>query len=282
MTTGIDFIGVGAQKSGTSWAYTCLYEHPEVCAPVKEIHFFSRPRWSEGKEWYESHFRKCKEGELAGEFSTSYLYSKEAPLRIHALYPNVKLIAILRNPVTRAYSQYRNAIKAGEISESVRFEEFSKTEESVFAQGLYAEQLERYLKLFPREQILILIYEDIRKDPVKFMERIYGFLGIDTTYVASMVYDEINVARTPKLVPIDRIMHHTAEFLRKVGFDTFVHLIRKTGLPDMVRSLNTKEGKPKGEAEPYDHAVLAKYFVEDVKKLSQLIGRNMNTEWNIT
>ncbi|MCR4285481.1 MAG: sulfotransferase, partial [Candidatus Kaiserbacteria bacterium] len=69
----INFIGLGAQKSGTSWAYTCLYEHPEVCIPVKEIHFFSRPRYAEGKEWYEAHFKKCAEGKLRGEWSTSYL-----------------------------------------------------------------------------------------------------------------------------------------------------------------------------------------------------------------
>ncbi len=115
----VDFIGVGAQKSGTSWAYACLYEHPEICAPVKEIHFFSRPRYEEGKEWYEGHFKKCEEGLLRGEFSTSYLYSEESPERIHACYPNAKLIAILRNPIDRAYSQYRNTIKAGDISEAV-------------------------------------------------------------------------------------------------------------------------------------------------------------------
>jgi hypothetical protein len=69
----INFIGIGAQKSGTSWAYTCLYDHPEVCAPIKEIHFFSRPRFSQGKEWYERHFGSCGEGKLRGEFSTSYL-----------------------------------------------------------------------------------------------------------------------------------------------------------------------------------------------------------------
>ncbi len=277
----IDFIGVGAQKSGTSWAYTCLYDHPEVCAPIKEIHFFSRPRWSEGKEWYERHFGACGEGKLTGEFSTSYLYSKEAPGRIHSLYPDVKLIAILRNPIDRAYSQYRNAIKAGEIEESVPFEQFMKDEPSTTEQGKYHEQLEQYLKYFKREQMLVLIYEDIRKDPVAFMRTIYSFLGIDATFVSSMVNEEINVARTPKHVFVDRVMHHISEGLRKSGFDKFVHLVRKSGLPDLVRNMNTKPKEKTTHTKSYDRDALRLYFKGDVTKLSTLVGRDMNIEWDI-
>lgn len=277
----IDFIGVGAQKSGTSWAYTCLYDHPEICAPVKEIHFFSRPRFSEGREWYEHHFRSCDEGKKKGEFSTSYLYGEEAPARIHSFYPRVQLIAILRNPIDRAFSQYRNAIKSGEIAEDTPFDRFVESEGSARAQGLYHAQLSRYLALFPREQMLILIYEDIRKDPVAFMKRIYDFLGIDTSFVSSMVYDEINVARTPKRVWLDRLMHHIAEGMRRSRLDRLVHLIRKSGLPDMVRSMNTKPQEKSGHTKTFDRAREQAFYKDDVTKLSAIVGRDMNTEWNI-
>ncbi len=277
----INFIGVGAQKSGTSWAYTCLYEHPEVCAPIKEIHFFSRPRFSEGKGWYEEHFKKCELGKLNGEFSTSYLYSKEAPERIHSLYPEAKLIAILRNPLDRAFSQYRNAIKAGEIAESVSFEEYTAKEESVLAQGLYAGQLERYFARFKKEQVLVLIYEDIRKDPILFMRRIYEFLGVDPTFVSSMVHDEINVARTPKHVFVDRVMHHISELLRRVGFDRFVHLIRRSGIPDLVRSMNTKKSSETRHSKTFDRDKFRAYFRDDVARLSVHVGRDMEREWGI-
>lgn len=277
----INFIGIGAQKSGTSWAYTCLYDHPEVCAPIKEIHFFSRPRWSEGKEWYERHFGACGDGKKRGEFSTSYLFSPEAPERIHSLYPDAKLIAILRNPIDRAFSQYRNAIKAGEIVESTTFEEYQETEASVRLQGRYTEQLARYDARFPKEQLLVLIYEDIRKDPVAFMKRIYEFLGIDASFVSSMVYDEINVARTPRHVFIDRLMHHVSETLRKIGLDRFVHLVRKSGIPDIVRSFNTKPKEKSAHTKSFDRTPLVAYFKDDVRALSERIGRDMNTEWNI-
>jgi len=277
----IDFIGLGAQKSGTSWAYTCLYEHPQVCIPVKEIHFFSRPRYAEGKEWYEAHFKKCKEGALRGEWSTSYLYSAETPERIHACYPNVKLLAILRNPINRGYSQYRNTIRSGEIPKTMTFDEYATQEKSVWEQGRYAEQIERFLKYFPREQMLIMIYEDIKKDPIAFMRRIHEFLGIEPNFVSSMVYDEVNVARTPKVIFVDRFIHHVSEFLRKHGFDRFVHMVRRTGVLNSVRKINTTEDGKRAEKKSFDADAFKAYFVDDVEKLSQIVGRDMRKEWGI-
>lgn len=273
----IDFIGLGAQKSGTSWAYACLYEHPEICAPIKEIHFFSRPRFAKGKEWYEDHFNRCTDGKLKGEFSTSYLYSAETPARIKDYYPQAKLIAILRNPVDRAYSQYRNSIKSGEIPETVSFERFKADEKSVLEQGFYAEQLKRYFDLFPKEQLLVLIYEDIRKDPEAFMRGIYQFLGVNDSFKASMLQSEINIARTPRLVLIDRLMHHSSELLRKAGLDRFVHVVRKAGLPELVRSFNTKK-VPEAH---FDRENLRRLFSKDTTVLSAMLERDLNKEWNI-
>lgn len=274
------FIGIGAQKSGTSWAYACLYDHPQVCAPIKEIHFFSRPRFSEGKEWYESHFKRCDAEKKCGEFSTSYLYSKEAPSRIKEYYPEVRLIAILRNPVTRAYSQYRNAIKAGEIAETVTFESYMESEPSVVEQGRYMEQLDRYRTLFKPEQLLVLIYEDIERNPEEFMKRIYAFLGIDTSFVSSMLHEQINVARTPKRVVVDRIMHHIAESLRKVGLDRLVWIVKKSGITDFIRSLNTKEGKQE-KKKTYDAKALAYYFTDDARLLGTFLSRDLVAEWKL-
>lgn len=276
----VDFIGVGAQKSGTSWAYACLYEHPEICAPIKEIHFFSRDRFSKGLEWYEGHFARCKPHAVCGEFSTSYLYSMDAPLRIHASYPEAKIIAILRNPVTRAISQYGNAIKAGEISETMSFETYMKTEPSVLEQGLYAKQLKRYYSHFDQSHMCIMIYEDIKKDPKTFMQTIYRFLNVDQNFIPSMLGDSINVARIPKHVFIERVMHRCSEFLRKHGLDRLVHMVRQSGIPDRVRSINTKE-KVRKEPE-FDRDFLSSYFKEDVQELSLMLGRDLSNEWRIT
>lgn len=277
----INFIGIGAQKSGTSWVYACLYDHPQICAPIKEIHFFSRPRFAQGKEWYESHFTTCDAAKCIGEFSTSYLYSVEAPERIHAYYPEAKIIAIIRNPVDRAYSQYRNAIKAGEITEMVSFDEYARTELSVLGQGKYAEQLSRYNAYFDAGHMLVLVYEDIAKDPGAFMQRIYSFLGIDTGFVSRMLYAHINVARTPRFIWVDRMMHHIAEFLRRVGFDRVVWFVRLLRIPDIVRMSNTKKQSTETSKDALDYKKLGVYFVDDARLLQKYCGRDMVQEWNL-
>jgi hypothetical protein len=93
-----------------------------------------------------------------------------------------------------------------------------------------------------------------------------------------MLTEEINIARTPKAVIVDRVMHHISEFLRRVGLDKLVHEIRKTGLPDLVRAHNTK----KTEGVIFDREALAASFADDVAKLSTLLGRDLNKEWGIT
>jgi hypothetical protein len=268
---------LGAQKSGTSWVYACLFEHPEICAPVKEIHFFSRPRFANGKDWYEGHFSRCGKEKLKGEFSTSYLYSSEAPERIKSLYPSAKLIAILRDPIDRAVSQYRNSIKAGEIDEVVTFSAFMEKEKSVLEQGLYAKQLGRYFAEFPREQILVLIYEDSKKDPKEFIRSIYRFLGVDEHFLPSMLYHEINVARNPKFIILERIMHKIAEGLRRYGLSRLVHFVRQSGLPDLVRSKNTKRSREV----VIDRDKLKDYFRADVLELSNMLGRDLTSFWKI-
>lgn len=274
----IDFIGIGAQRTGTSWTYACLYEHPQICAPIKEIHFFSRPRYAEGLSWYEAHFKKCVKGQKVGEFSTSYLYSDVAAERIKAAYPDTKIIAILRNPIDRAVSQYGNAVKGGEIPESMPFTEYSKKEESVLKQGLYAEQLARYYDHFPREQVLVLIHEDAKKDPLSFIQSIYAFLGVDSSFVPSMLHDTVNNTRVPKNIALEKNMHVFSEFLRKNGLDQFVHLVRRTGLPDLVRKVNTKAHDERPE---YNRKELVAYFREDARRLSSTIGRDMVKEWDL-
>lgn len=277
--TEVDFIGVGAQKAGTSWVYACLYEHPEICAPVKEIHFFSRPRFEKGKEWYEAHFKNCAAGHTKGEFSTSYLYSSEAPNRIKKCYPDVRLIAILRNPIDRAYSHYRNAIKAGEIAKETSFEQFFCAEESCLKQGLYAEQLKRYLHCFKKEQLLVLIYEDSKKDPETFIRTIYSFLEVTPDFKPTMLHSEVNIARTPRWIVVDGVMHWVAEFLRKTGLDRIVWVIKKSGVTDAIRSINTDDSQQR-ETE-YRTDELRKYYARDVVELGGLINRDMSAEWKI-
>lgn len=275
----IDFIGIGAQKAGTSWIYACLYEHPEICMPFKEINFFSRERnWKKGLVWYKSRFKTCPENKLRGEFSTSYLDSKIAAKRIHDNFPHVKLIACLRNPIDRAFSNYKHDIKVGNISENISFDKALKEHKEYIRQGFYSEQLERYFKYFSKEQILILIYEDIKKNPFKFIQRIYRFLGVDDSFVPSMLEKKIDASRVSKFIFIDKLIRKIANLLRKIGLHKLVWVIKKTNIPEIIRKANTKK-KIEIKFDEKTRNKLKGIFRKDVEKLSKTLKRDLTSEW---
>jgi hypothetical protein len=275
-----DFIGLGAQRAGTSWIYSCLYEHPNICIPIKEIHFFSRERnWSKGYEWYEAIFEKCPQDAKTGEFSTSYLSDPTTPERIHERYPDVKLIACLRNPLDRAYSNYLNDMMAGVVEPEVNFGEALKEHPGYIERGRYATHLKRYLQVFSMDQILMLIYEDSLKNPSSFIQTAYEFIGVDSSFVPSMVDTIVNKGRVPRLVWPDRLLRKASEFLRSKGLHNLWWLAKRAGLGDKIRALNTRE--PAGQDRSGDlseRARLYEMLESEIAGLEKLMGRNLK-EW---
>ena len=276
-----DFIGIGAQRAGTSWIYACLYEHPDICIPVKEIHFFSRKKnWSKGYEWYESIFNKCHQNTKVGEFSTSYLSDLDTPERIYYRYPTVKLIACLRNPLNRAYSNYMNDIKAGTIKSIIPFGEALQNHPEYIEQGRYATHLKRYLSFFSTDQILVMIYEDCLNDPLKFIQKIYRFIGVDFSFIPTMLSTRINVSRVPRFVYLDYIIMKVSEFLRNKGFHNIWWPIKKIGWANKIRALNTKRTKKKQNINQYEKEVLYKEYEKEIEDLEKIIGRKLK-EWRL-
>lgn len=279
MRKTINFIGLGAQRTGTSWIYAQLYEHPQLCLPLKEINFFSRERnWKKGIDWYESRFKNCPKNQLKGEFSTSYLPSEITAQRIFQHYPKAKLIACLRNPVQRAFSAYQNDIIGGHLSKGKSFREAISENKEYLTRGFYYQQLKNYLSRFPKHQILILIYEDNKKSPQEFIQKIYRFLGIDDSFVSSMLKKKIGQSRTPRFVFVDRAIFHLASFLRRRGLDKLVWWGKKTGIPEFIRELNTEREKvPKlGEK---TRLKLEKIFAKNVAQTAHLLNRDLSQVW---
>jgi Sulfotransferase domain len=188
------FIIIGAQKGGTTSLYHYLTAHPDVGEALKkEVHYFDY-HYGEGPDWYLAHFPLGGEAALTGEASPSYLFHPEAPRRARQMVPQVKLIALLRNPVDRAYSQHQMNVTVG--IEWLTFEEAMAQEAerlqraghdvpngswrrySYVGRGLYAEQLQRWLTCFPCEQLLVLKSEDFFQRPEESYERALAFLGL--------------------------------------------------------------------------------------------------------
>jgi Sulfotransferase domain len=196
-----NFLVLGAQKAGTTALYEYLRRHPQVTGPSwKEVSFFDR-HWARGESWYRGNFpnRARTRGKLVGEASPSYVFHRLAPQRVQELVPDARLIVIVRNPVDRALSQYNHEVALGR--EPLRFEEALDAEEERLrgeeermaadpryfsrewwshtykARGRYAEQLERWLAVFPREQLLVLPSDDLGSDPARAHAQVLEFLG---------------------------------------------------------------------------------------------------------
>ena len=207
-----DFIIIGAQKCGTTALYDQLCQHPRIIpATTKEVNFFDE-KFGEGAKWYRSHFplgpymyyqRYVRSQEvITGEASTNYIFYPHVPARVRAMVPDAKLIALLRNPVDRAYSHYQHGVKRGGVHTS--FEVAIEQEEtSIFGEkermiadenyyswsyqaysykskGIYVDQLEVWSRLFPRENILILKSEDYFDDPSSVFRQVLDFLHLPT------------------------------------------------------------------------------------------------------
>lgn len=214
-----DFIIVGAQKSGTSSLFDYLNKSPGMTgSTIKELHYFDREdNFSKGDRWYESHFlRKPGQNDLLFEASPSYLAREIVPERIKAYKPDIRIIVLLREPVSRAYSawnMYRYMSEEGKVplatqndhrgrDESPIYRVFFKNgcpsfsdyinyelglieqgdtedEPSLLRRGLYKEQLERYAGHFGRENMLIIGFGELKQDPEAVIQKCYEFLGRD-------------------------------------------------------------------------------------------------------
>jgi len=208
-----DFIIIGAQKSGTTSLYYYLSQHPQLKPSYgKEIHFFDgglNPKvdnFKKGQVWYQAHFplkRNMNAHEKAFEASPLYIFNPLTPKRISELIPQVRLIAILRNPVERAISHYFHEKGRGletlSIMEALQVEEerlkpsidkqdYKNTTFMNFSyknRGIYHEQLKRYFNYFPRQNILVIDSETFFAQPDHTLRRVFKFVGVEPEFTVN-------------------------------------------------------------------------------------------------
>jgi hypothetical protein len=205
-----DFLIIGAMKSGTSSLFAYLQQHPQLIPSCKkEVHYFDGggnpdvDKYAKGEAWYRAHFPlrgKLGSGSITFEATPIYIFNPLVPKRVSELVPDVKIIAVLRNPTERAISHYFHAkrikketlpIYEALVQEEKRLQPVIERKDyrnwmmvhySYKKRGLYEEQLRRYLEYFPRKQMLIVSSEDLFGDLHGTLERIFDFVGADTDF----------------------------------------------------------------------------------------------------
>lgn len=289
---------IGAAKCGTTSLYYYLKQHPDIFFPEhKEPHFFSTDlQWRyRGTEYrnldeYLTIFEPATTEKWVGEASVWHLYSKNAAKGIFDFNPNAKLLCILRNPVDMMHSMYRFGIKRGHenapsFREAIELEpkrtEWSQAPKTLFLLDAiwynrianFGEQLERYIKIFPRENIKFLLTEELHKDTESVVAGILNFLGVD--FFDNIDYSPMNVTATNREVSrLEYLKRFSPQAANQVG--KFIPAAIKQGL----RSSLGNSRRP----EPVDAKVMPldlrkKLLVRhraSIEKTSELIGRDLS------
>jgi hypothetical protein len=200
-----DFIIIGSQKCGTTFLYDELARQPCVAPAItKEIHFFDF-NFERGIDWYRACFARPRRQEygqarITGEASPYYIFHPLVARRIAAVAPQAKLIALLRNPVNRAYSHYQHEVRLGferlpfdqalaqeqarlrgeaeRMQADAGYQSFTHAHYGYLTRGIYVDQLKRWRDLFPDRQLLILRSEDLYRDTPETIGRVLEFLGL--------------------------------------------------------------------------------------------------------
>jgi hypothetical protein len=188
----IDFIGIGTGKSGTTWLAEILRKHPGIYYPLerKELNYFNKflPQdyktrnsdYIKNINWYHNFFRDKKPYQIAGEITPSYMSMENAAADIFNYNPNIKIFTILREPVGRSFSEYLYSKQNGLSSSYENFEIAVENNPLKFLNtSMYFKNLQPFFRLFPKENIGIFFYEDLKSDPKEFLKNIYSFLGVN-------------------------------------------------------------------------------------------------------
>ncbi|MCM3886925.1 sulfotransferase [Frankia sp. R82] len=290
-----DFLVIGVPKAGTTALHAALTRHPELFLPaVKEPKFFLSAglppaRGGPGDAqtyqehvWrqrdYEALFDPAPAGTLRGEATPFYLYDLDAQNRIRRLVPKARLVVLLRNPVDRAHSNWTHLWAAG-LEPERDFVQACALEQSrrdagwadfwhYVSLGLYGEQLAHLYSLFPREQVLVLRYRDLRDSPEQTLDRVCAFLGVATGRLSAVPSENVTpfVADTP----VNTVLRAALRTGGRIGAHFPVPVRLAVRAPLLSALQRQSGGRPKLTA-AQRRAVLP-YFLADIARLEELTG----------
>ncbi len=284
-----NFLCVGAQKSGTTTLYEILRHHPEIFLPrkVKETKFFVYDdKYALGKQWYEQQYFSEYAGQPAvGEVDPAIMFEIPAAQRIYdTLGPATRLIFLLRNPATRAYSHYLMSCRKGyehlpfdqalhEEAQRLETDRSHRFQYSYLSRGYYSVQIKRFLSLFPRENMLFLIMEqDLIRNRKDTFDRLQDFLGVGRYPLDLSIRS--NEASEPRSKWLQGMLRGQHPLRRAVG----------TVLPPTMRrwlhrTLDRRNRRPALQPQLDSatvHRLLHTYFMHDIEELEQIIRRPLH------
>ena len=284
----LDFVGVGAAKSGTSWLATCLGEHPELCLadPTCLNYFCEEMIWPEfrvpaslGAEWLADRFAHCKPGQRLGEVSPNYLCDAHSPHLIFDHNPECRLIFSFRHPVDALTSFYYQIAKESLVPETM--EGFLEDYPEIRRMGLYHLHVQVFLKVFPREQCLFLLFDDIQQDARAVLQRCFSFLGVTRDFIPPSLHRRVNERKIPRSKTLMAAMNWARHFLQKHtsgrAQQVWFWKLKLYRLHDWVQQRSLKSFTPLPIKEATRTRLLG-FYRDDTRALSRFLDRDLS-DW---
>ncbi len=270
-----NFAYIGTSKAGSTWLFNALAGHPEVyLASNKGLYFFDS-HFDEGRHWYLDHFRGAGDRPAVGEISHSYLSSPEAPARIAELNPGMRLLVCLREPVDRAFSDYLDLVKNGQFDGpfSAALEQYPR----LLDRGRYATHLQRYLDLFPRQQLHVSLFDDLRTDPQAYADEVFAFLGIQRLELPPADLKSRMPAGTPRSTAVATAAKTMSKVAKRTGLRRLRSRVKRSVLVRQALYRPYKDDRP--TVDPAQAAELRLGFADEVRSLDAMLGRPVSSTW---
>jgi hypothetical protein len=280
----LDFIGIGVYKAGTSSVSNILETHPQICFSIpKEIRYFNKfhrsgqlnENHSRDQDWYFKHYGHCEKGNIRGEFSPGYFIDPGAPKKIHKLFPEIKLIICLRNPIDRAYSDYQMR-RHYSLQETKSFSNAIR-ESSVYVEnGLYFKHLKRYLDYFEMENIFIITLEDLKENLNHTIKSLFHFLNVDESFMPDLSLSKSNYALKSKLNFIRVAEFKMKRFFSRNGGGEFLLWLKRHKIHLLLQKIYSSSYKYP-PMEDKDRQWLSEQFAADITELESFLQRDLSS-----
>ena len=261
-------VGIGAPKAGSTLLSDFLFAHPRIHGPagVKELRFFDL-YFARGFDWYSSFFpAELPAGDVAAEFSPQYMYSDEAFERIAAVDRPLHLVAVVRSPSTRAWSEHLHI--ARHRNSQSDFWTATKSHPEILDRSMYGKHLERWLTTPHRHTVHVVVLEEVTQAPQQELPRLLHELGVPVTSDVPPTLGKANASFAPRFPRLYAQLATAKRHLRRRGLERVVVLGQRAGIGKVVRS----ESRPA----PLDAGLqreLDEHFADDTQLLERLLGR---------
>jgi hypothetical protein len=286
----LDFVCIGAPRSGTTWLSEALAEHPQIWVPAaKELNFFNGVsenhlefKYLRGIDYYRKQFEKAPPTAILGELTPTYYADRESASRIYKHFPNVRILIMLRNPAEVVFSTFLKRREYGKSDKT--FEAAIARSPELLSLGFYHRLLKPYFELFPRENIHVAVYEHFFRDPLEGCSAIYAFLGVDDSFTPSVLDRRVNQRREVRFEMVVSARHHLRRLINTRTLLPLKKLLtRSTFFDDLSEKIigwNLKNG-PSPQLLPETRAWLMTQYDSDIRDLHALLDVDLGV-WEST